>query len=333
MGTGASQTPPATPPAPVVNEDGTIEGLPPIEAEPAILDFGFIPPRESRKGAFKLWNRGEKPLTVLMVQPSCKCTTTTDLADTVIKPGEFAELEAELDGAPLPSPRRATIKVLIDGYSRVMELELKGEVAYPLRAPPGYLNIVRGQEQKGRLVVESIDKKPFRICQIQGAAPDFIGFDPSQDEPRAQYLVRWDMAQYDGKPPAYWVIETDRADCPVLPIRVRHETTLPKPTFRLKEYSVNLGRVEPGKPVEVEILMEDPGEAIIAAAAVSEHARAELVGTEMVEGTLHAKVRVTVRPEFQGFLIFPLTLYSASKEMDIVTFGVSRPSSQPGCAP
>lgn len=320
-----------TPPEPVIDEDGLIAGLPPIEAEPAVLDFGFIPPREARRGAFKLWNRGTSPLTILMVQPSCKCTTTSDLADKVIPPGEFLELEAELEGAPLPSPRKATIKILVDGYSRVLELELKGEVAYPLRSPPGYLNVVSGQEQKGRIVVESIDRQPFRICQVQGEAPVYIGFDPTKDEPRAQYLLSWDMEKYQGKPPAYWVIETDRPDCPVLPVRVRHETTIPRPVFRLKEYSVNLGRVEPGKPTDVEVLMEDTGEVLIAAAAISEHARAELVGSEKIDGVVHARIRVTARPEFEGFLFFPLALYSASKEMEIPAFGVARSSGKSGC--
>ncbi len=317
--------------APPVGEDGMIDGPPPIQAEPPVLDFGFITPKSESKGSFKLWNRGTTPLTILAVQPSCKCTTTNDLADSVIKPGEFAELQAALDGAPLPGPRKANIKVLVDGYSRVLELELKGEVAYPLRAPPGYLNVVKGQEQKGRLLVEAIDKKPFRICNIQGEKPEYIGFDPERDEPRSSYLVRWDISKFGDKIPPYWIIVSDRDDCPILPVRVRHESTIPKPIFRLKEYSVNLGRMEPGKPTEVEILMEDPGEPIIAAAVEHESFRAELVGSEMVEGTLHVKVRVTPRPEFEGLATFPLTLYSGTKEMNIAAFGLSRASGKSNC--
>lgn len=333
-GRPSAAPPTATPPvpaAPVVGEDGMIDGPPPIQVEPTVLDFGFIAPKQVSKGTFKLWNRGTAPLTVLAVQPSCKCTTTNDLADAVIKPGEFVELEASLDGAPLPSPRKANIKVLIDGYSRVLELELKGEVTYPLRAPPGYLNVVKGHEQKGRIVVESIDKKPFRICNIQGEAPDYIGFDPTKDEAKASYLVRWDITKFGDKIPPYLIVVSDREDCPILPIRVRHESTIPRPIFRLKEYSVNLGLMAPGQPTEVEVQMEDPGEALLAVATEDEHARAELVSTRVEEGTLTAKVRVTARQDHEGLLQFPLSFYSASKEMAIPAFGIVRSSGKSAC--
>ena len=327
--------PVATPPAPVVEppvgDDGMVDGPPPIQAEPAVLDFGYIAPSAESKGTFKLWNRGTKPITVLAIQPSCKCTTTNDLADTQIKPGEFAELEAGLDGAPLPGPRKANIKVLVDGYSRVIELEIKAEVAYPLRAPPGYLNVVKGQEQKGRLFVESIDKKPFRICHVHGEPPEYIGFDPALDAPRSQYLIRWDITKYGDKIPPYWIIVSDREDCPILPIRVRHESTIPRPVFRLKEYSVNLGAMEPGKPIEVVVDMEDPLEPIVAVATDDARLRAELLSTELDNGNLRARIRVTPRPDADGLVTLPLSIYSNSKEMTIPAFGIVRSSGKTGC--
>lgn len=144
-------------------------------------------------------------------------------------------------------------------------------------------------------MVESIDKKPFSICAIGGKPAEFVGFDPAVDQPRNTYLVKYDVNAMGTKMPVFWVIETDRDDCPVLPVRVRYETTLFRPVFKLKEFSANLGRIDPGSSTEIEFEMEDPGEPIITAAADTKDARAELVSTEKRENLLVAKVRVTPR--------------------------------------
>lgn len=111
-----------------------VDSLPPIELEPPILDFGFIAPKATAKGTVKLKNLGKKPLKILAVQPSCKCTTTSDLVDKEIPVGGFLPLDAELTATPMPGPKKAAIKVLVDGYARVLEFELKGETAFPVRA-------------------------------------------------------------------------------------------------------------------------------------------------------------------------------------------------------
>lgn len=322
---------PATPPAEPAMDGDMVDSLPPIELEPPILDFGFIAPKATAKGTVKLKNLGKKPLKILAVQPSCKCTTTSDLVDKEIPVGGFLPLDAELTATPMPGPKKAAIKVLVDGYARVLEFELKGETAFPVRAAPGYLNVVGDKPKAGRIVVESIDKKPFSICAIGGKPAEFVGFDPAVDQPRNTYLVKYDVNAMGTKMPVFWVIETDRDDCPVLPVRVRHETTLFRPVFKLKEFSANLGRIDPGSSTEIEFEMEDPGEPIITAAADTKDARAELVSTEKRENLLVAKVRVTPRKDFAGFLYFPLSLYTASKEQQVDAFGVVRPANA-GCS-
>lgn len=326
-------TPPPTAPEPgtepAVDEDGSVDSLPPLQAEPPVLDFGFIAPRAKAPGVFKLWNRGTKPLRITAVQPSCKCTTTNDVTESDIAPGAFVELKAEFEAANAPQPRKATIKVLVDGYQRVLELEMRGEVAYPLRAVPGYLNVVEGQNKQGRFVVESTNKMPFRICNIHGEKPDYINFDPATDEPRSSYLVRWDVTKFGSKLPGHMVIETDRAECPILPVRIRHESTIPRPVFRLKEYSINLGRFDPTQSVDTEIIMEDPGEPILTVAANSESVRAEMTSSELIDGQLHLKVRITPKADFEGLLSFPLIIYSPTREMPVDTFGVVRSANAP----
>lgn len=328
-------TPPAVPAAPIAepppDADGMIDAAPPLQAEPPVLDFGFIAPRQQVTGKVKLWNRGRNPVRILAVQPSCKCTTTNDLTDKEIAPGEFVELEAGLDAANSPQPRKAVIKILADKYQRVFELEVRGEVAYPLRAQPTTLNVVKGKEQQGRVFIESLDKKPFRICNAHGEQPSYLNFDPASGEPQAQYLLRWDVTKFGDKMPSYWLIETDHPDCPLLPVRIRHESTIPKPTFRMKEYALNLGRIEPNSSVEAEVVMEDPGEPILTVAAANDSARVEMLRSELVDGMLHLRVRVTPKKDLNGVLSFPFVMYSPTREMEIPAFGVIR-STGSACA-
>ncbi|MBX3354470.1 MAG: DUF1573 domain-containing protein [Phycisphaeraceae bacterium] len=317
-------------PEPEPDEDGMIDAPPPLEVDPPVLDFGFIAPRQQVTGKVKLWNRGRNPVRIIAVQPSCKCTTTNDVTDQDIAPGEFVELEAGLDAANSPQPRKAVIKILADKYQRVLEFDVRGEVAYPLRAQPGTFNIVRGQEQSGRVLIESIDKKPFRICNVHGEAPQYVNFDPTSGEPQSQYLIAWDLKKYGDAPPHYWLIETDHPDCPLLPVRIRHESTIPRPVFRMKDYAMNLGRMDPNSSVEAEILIEDPGEPILTVTSASDRARAEMIRTEVVDGWLHLRVRITPRKDLEGVFDFPLVIYSPTKDMEIPAFGVIR-SSDAGC--
>jgi hypothetical protein len=62
----------------------------------------------------------------------------------------------------------------------------------------------------------------------------------------------------------WWIIETDRADCPILPCRIRHECTGTKadPNYKerkwlFKEPLVNAGRVKPGQTVTLTLETEN----------------------------------------------------------------------------
>jgi hypothetical protein len=182
-------------PAPAVEESSaeSVDGPPPIRLEPEFIDFGILPPSVTKEGIVKLVNTGTKELEILTVQPSCKCTTLEDVSGKKIPAGGFIELKANMKAQSAPGKKTAEIKVLIDGYSQVIPIQLKQEVSLPIRVSPSYLNVVKGQPTTGRTVIESIDKKPFTICAIGGKKPNLAGFDPAKDEPRSQYILEWDF--------------------------------------------------------------------------------------------------------------------------------------------
>lgn len=328
----AAQSAPATAPA----SDEPVDAQPPVRLDPPIMDFGIIPPSVEREGVVKLINTSSKELEILTVQPSCKCTTLgDDLSGKKIPPGGFVELKAAMKAQSAPGTKRAEIKVLIDGYTQVLNVQLRNEVSLPVRVSPAYLNVVKGQPMTGRTVIESIDKQPFKVCAVGGKRPNLVGFNPDTDAPRNQYLLEWNFERdfEPGKAPRYWIIETDRADCPLVDLFVRHESTMPLPKLKLTDYRHTFGRIEQGVNPEFTVEISDlpAEERIITAASDSSAAKVELVGTETEGNITKVKLKVIPNADTLGITYIPFKLYSTAKQQEIYVWGQIVPKGHTGC--
>lgn len=339
-GSGAgTSAPSAETPAAQADQESqeSVDGPPPIRLDPPVLDFGILPPSATKEGVVKLVNTGTKELEILTVQPSCKCTTTEDLAGKKIPPGGFVELKATMKAQSAPGKKSAEVKVLIDGYSQVIPVQLKQEVSLPIRVSPSYLNVVSGQSQTGRTVIESVDKKPFRICAIGGKRPNLVGFDPEKDEPRSQYILDWDFNRdfQPGEAKRYWLIETDREDCPLVDIFVRHESTVILPRGVVAtEYRHTFGRMEQGGAYDfvLDLTKLNPDEKIVAAASSSSLAKVELVSSQLEGDVMHVALRVVPNPDTLGLAWIPFSVYTSSgRQADHAVWGQYVPKGHTGC--
>ena len=311
-----------------------VQGMPPIRLEPPVLDFGFVAPSSASTGVVKLVNPTDAPLKILAVQPSCKCTTISDLEGQTIPPGGSLDLEATLDAAAAPGPKKAQIRVLVDGYTQVMVVELKAEVALAVRITPPYINAVEGKNQSGRLVVQSTDGQPFRICSTHGMPPRYIGFDPATDEPRAQYLVEYDVADLGERIPRYWVVETDRPDAPLVDVLLRHERSFPNFNIRMKDYRISAGVVPAGGSSEFKIRLENRTDPVSAAISRSSAGKVEFVGESVGEEETEVTLRLTPADGAEGFLYLPFTIFTKSgQSQDLDVFATVSRSGAGGCAP
>lgn len=208
---------------------------PPIEFEPANMNFGIVPPHTIGKGSARVWNVGNRPLRIKKSVTSCGCTNAENLAGKVIQPGGYLDFTTEMEMKSGLSTKTEKISILFEGYNAYIPFFYNAEVALPVRVVPPYVEALkmlpRGRSQSfqtGTVNVASSDNKPFSILKVHGDAPQFDGFDPATDEPRNQYTLRWDMDQFAGKTvPMYWVIETDHPFAPLVDVRVRHATTQP----------------------------------------------------------------------------------------------------------
>ncbi len=231
--------------------------------EPPVADFGTIEPSSSHVGKFTLRNLGSVPATVKAAVPTCKCTSFTDIVGKVIPArGELA-FEATLKAPASPGEKDAKLQVVIDGMPRPLVVTLKGLVTLPVNAEPPYVDALK-DAVRGTVKLKSIDGKPFRILKSGEAAPVFRGFDPAKDAPRAEYEILWDLSGRGcDTMPLWWPVFTDRADCPVVPLRVRDECTGSKAdpgrferAWMFKEPLVQAPLLTVGVPVELAIEIE-----------------------------------------------------------------------------
>jgi len=246
------------------------------------------------------------------------------------------DLQAALAASPNPGPKTAAIKILVNGYPRPLEVDLKAEISLPIRAIPPYINAVQGKNTKGRIVIESIDKSPFTICSVHGNVPNLVGFDPKTDEPRSKYIMTYDLEDIPVPYPRYLLVSTDNPDVPIIDIYFRHETTLPKINRSMlvhDGYRHTFGRIDSGSSAEIEIGFSDLAEPIATVISNSPDARVELLSSrdEIIGDKVISFQKIKVMPakDFEGTMYFPITfLANSGQSTDVPVFGAVVPAGE-----
>lgn len=320
-----------TPPANVAGE--TRAEYPPVEFDPPIVNLGYIKPDTDLKPAVKIWNRGTEPLTITLSQPDCKCTVVQDLAGTVIQPNTFYEFVAHIDGRSSPGPRVSKVRFLFEDYSQVTEISFQGEIVMPVRAVPQYINALSPEPMHGRVEVTSLDNKPFTVLRADGMAPRFVDYDPDFDELRSRYVLEYNLANTPHEMRKWWVVETDREDCPLLDVEVRHEKVrvergMQDQTWFVATQRVLAGVVNDTEEHEIAITLERD-KALIAHGATPPHEQLQAgmrlamiqplndlvqsIRIVKVEGDgprVYVTAAFTVKKGFRGLLYCPMRVLS-----------------------
>ena len=314
---------PARRPAPPTR---AIADAPPLVSEPASIDFGFLPPNTPGEGIVLLRNTSDKPLTINLVQPSCKCTTISDLVGKQIPPGGTLELQIKLDGAPAMGVRRSSVKVMVDGYGRALDVAVKGEVSLPVRIVPPYINAIEQKNMTGRVILESTNKKPFRILSSLGGPISIQGFDVTKDEPRSSYVVGYDLTALSKDLPSYVYFETDAPEAGVVDVRVRHENAPKKPLISVMDVRCNVGFIASGTSKEAIFTLTNPGTVLESVTTTSVDATVALARTEPAKsGGINAFITVKPRDGFTGILLLPITFKTATLSADFQVIASVRP--------
>lgn len=293
----------------------------PIVVIPGTVMLGFIEPRSSVTREVPLRNTSDKPVRILKAVPSCTCTTL-DVAGKVIPPlGELLiPITMKVSGAT--GIKTANVQFVLEGVPTALIVAMQGEVSYPVRAlqldtktdtrVPYIDAFTDARNVKGIIEVTAADGKPFSVTGVQGAPPRFVGFDPASDAPRASYAVEYDLSGIEcAKMPPYLIVSTDRADAPVIDMRIRHTCTKIDPTIPFAEFRTNLGALKPGSTTDFDFeLKRARGWTATAAHCDDPRIRVEFVTQKPVDSEGHSLVglRAIVAPDARGLLLVPVTL-------------------------
>lgn len=296
----------------------------PILAEPASVDYGIVAPRTLIEAEIVLTNTLDRPVRIIAAQPTCTCTTV-DVTGEVIPAGGRLAMPMAMQTSAAVGLKSAAVTLLFEGIDTPLRVQISAEVAYSVRAVPvPYIDALSPQRLRGTFELESVDGEPFRVIAVQGATPDFEGFDPASDPPRNRYRLGYD---FRGLPcpevPKYLLVQTDREDCPLVDLRVRHECTRIQPALSLAEFRAMTGRIRPGDSGEFTIEIKNMGRSRVDQVfTISPDARVELVGQEADGSSVLCTVRVTPRADFSGLLQLPVNFSAAGKTAELLVFGL-----------
>ena len=300
------------------------------------MSFGILAPGSQATGSSVLWNVGATPLRIVRSIASCGCTAADDLTGRVIEPGGFTSYSTSMNMKSGLGPKREKITVYFDNGTYAVQYYTAG-VALPVRVVPPYITASEQQPDKtwshtmsGELEVTSTDGKPFRIIAAHGATPDIVGWIPSIDPPRSSYRIRWDLTGFEANAiPWFWVLETDRPDCPMVDVRIRHETTLPhKPRGRPwvpKDQRILVGEIANGVPFEVSTTIEYSHGALPnaeRAGVFSQSDQLDAVADVQIDGQfLHFRILLTPRGAMPGLFYEQVAVYASGASAQLRLIG------------
>lgn len=325
-----AQTPPASIPA----TSPTTPGLPPpapagqaipgpMKADPPGVDFGVVEPGTTVSATIKLVNPLDRPVTIKMAKPSCTCTTV-DMVGKVIPAMGTIDMPMSMKTAHSVGKRSAQINLVFEGINQVLGVRIDAETAYAVRANPPFIDALAAERMKGFFELISTDGVPFTVRAVDGKPPESPDGKPMAPAPR--HIVRYDFTRDPtAKVPPFLIVETDHPKCPLLDLRVRHESTRITPALGFAEYRANLGVLAPKGNGEFELEIKHMGAARVSrVSSLNAAAKTELLEQKSDGDSLLVKVRFEDLGLPKGMFLFPCRFESGVKTADFLLYGVIR---------
>ena len=296
----------------------------PISAEPAVADFGIVAPGTVVSKTIRLVNPLDRPVLIKLARPSCTCTTV-DMTGKTIPAKGVLEMPMSMKTSLSVGKKTAQVNMVFEGLDELLEIKLVAETAYAVRANPAYVDALAPERMKGYFELLSGDGTPFTVKSVNGLPAQTADGTPMK--PANRQVVQYDLARpglTQGVPP-FLIVETDHPKCPVLDLRVRHETTRISPALNFAEFRANVGAVQNGSPVEFEIELKHAGELRVDGVAPNRMGVAAAIVEQKSDGDA-LLVRVKLMPSglSAGPFLFPCTFVGGGKTSDLWIYGVCR---------
>lgn len=300
----------------------------PILADPPGVNFGIVRPETVVEAKIKLLNPLDHPVRIVKAVPSCQCTTV-DMEGKVIPARGMIEMPMSMKTSKSVGKRGANIQLVFEGLKQVLMVSIECETALPIRATPPFIDALAPERMKGEFEIAAQDGQPFRVQSVDGKPPAFVDGDPGT-APRASYRLAYDFTAPGFRVPKYVIIETDRDDCPLVDLRVRHETTRIEPPFKVAEFRSNAGRIAPGGSGSFELEIKNMGaQRVTSVRSLSPDATVRLEGQKADGSSVLITVGVTPRAGLEGLLAFPVEIVAAGKRHEHLVYASVRPNAAP----
>jgi len=318
---------------------------PPIEFHPATLDLGKLRPNQATEGTATITNVGKDAIWIVRSVADCSCTSV-DLPNQRLMPGESVQMRLNYRATSTMGSKNAAVKVAIRNYD-IVQFPIVAKVELPVMAEPTYINALPkddgSQPLMGTFNVFSLDTRPFKVLAVNGAPAVYTDFDPTKDQPRNNYTLKWDLTSFNPKTcvdaqgkrlPPFVVVETDHPDCPVFDLEIRHECArrvpfAPTDTWALQEKRVLADRFTEGKYIDFEVMAKwlprkEKTDFINSLTTDSTQFTAELLGVDKTRDGQMIRFRVTLKPGHQGLVWGNLTVRSPGQVGSILVTGSAR---------
>jgi len=319
----AEQSPPRPPSAPRPAQPAQASACP-IVADPPGVNFGVVEPGAKVEATIRLVNPLDRPVEIKLSRPSCTCTTV-DMVGKVIPARGTLEMPMAMQTSQSVGNRSAMVTLVFDGIQAPLSVRIDAETAYAVRANPAFIDALAPERMKGFFELVASDGTPFRVLTVDGKPA--LGPEGATAGPSARQVVRYDLTAsglVQGVPP-FVIVETDHPKCPILDLRVRHETTRITPAIALAEFRTNVGVVPAKGSAEFEIELKHMGAARVDRVTSNRKEwKAELVGQKADGDAVLLKVRLTDLGAMPGPFLFTVKLGTGSKSADLWIYGVLR---------
>lgn len=300
----------------------------PIKADPPSVDFGIVEPGSTVSAVIKLINPLDRDVRIRAAKPSCTCTTI-DMVGKLIPAGGSIEMPMSIKTSHTPGTKPAVVNMAFDGFDQVLVVKIEAETAYAVRATPNFIDALAAERMTGTFELVSSDGTPFVVTSVDGRAP--VATDGAPMQPAVRHALRYDFTSPSPlskgvlNVPPFLIVETNHPKCPILDLRVRHETTRITPAFGFAEFRANCGVLSPKGSTEFELEIKHMGAARIGSVvSLNPKARTEIVSQKPDGSSVLVTVRVTDLGLPPGPFLFPCRFSGNGKQSDFWLFGSVR---------
>ena len=149
---------------------GPVAASPEIAVAKPTYDFGSITQGKKVEHQFVITNKGDSPLTIKSVRPSCGCTAVSTTT-SVILPGKSGGIKASFNSANYAGTIHKTISVdTNDPKSPTTVLNLTGSVVEEIQINPKQLNVGQlrvNETSRSVIVITNMGSKRLKLTSVK----------------------------------------------------------------------------------------------------------------------------------------------------------------------